>query len=192
MAICAGGTQAGERRRSGAFPAHLQRENAGSAAKRIEREHDQDFQVGWSFSKEAPAGDQQHVTWLTVPFSHYKTGHFTYNSDSGLYMVEQHINGKDIPYVDGSTGQEVGFRNVLVLYTDVAQIRRLRGPDEGTHHPAGEGLLLRDGMLYEITWQRDSRNDCLSFLDQSGAPVSLGVGTSYINLVDTSAEVSWG
>ena len=55
--------------------------------KRIEREHDQDFQVGWSFSKEAPAGDQQHVTWLTVPFSHYKTGHFTYNSDSGLRCV---------------------------------------------------------------------------------------------------------
>ena len=161
--------------------------------KRIEREHDQDFQVGWSFSKEAPAGDQQHVTWLTVPFSHYKTGHFTYNSDSGLYMVEQHINGKDIPYVDGSTGQEVGFRNVLVLYTDVAQINgdsagRMKVRTTGN----GEGLLLRDGMLYEITWQRDSRNDCLSFLDQSGAPVSLGVGTSYINLVDTSAEVSWG
>ena len=149
--------------------------------------------MGWSFSKEAPAGDQQHATWLTVPFSHYKTGHFTYNSDSGLYMVEQHINGKDIPYVDGSTGQEVGFRNVLVLYTDVAQINgdsagRMKVRTTGN----GEGLLLRDGMLYEITWQRDSRNDCLSFLDQSGAPVSLGVGTSYINLVDTSAEVSWG
>ena len=114
-------------------------------------------------------------------------------SDSGLYMVEQHINGKDIPYVDGSTGQEVGFRNVLVLYTDVAQINgdsagRMKVRTTGN----GEGLLLRDGMLYEITWQRDSRNDCLSFLDQSGAPVSLGVGTSYINLVDTSAEVSWG
>lgn len=90
-------------------------------------------------------------------------------------------------------GQEVGFRNVLVLYTDVAQINgdsagRMKVRTTGN----GEGLLLRDGMLYEITWQRDSRNDCLSFLDQSGAPVSLGVGTSYINLVDTSAEVSWG
>lgn len=136
MAICAGGTQAGERLPGLEHSLLTSSEKMlDQLPKRIEREHDQDFQVGWSFSKEAPAGDQQHVTWLTVPFSHYKTGHFTYNSDSGLYMVEQHINGKDIPYVDGSTGQEVGFRNVLVLYTDVAQINGdSRGPDEGTHH----------------------------------------------------------
>ena len=135
---------------------------------------------------------------IAVPFEKIVPNTYNPNSVAQMcirdrYMVEQHINGKDIPYVDGSTGQEVGFRNVLVLYTDVAQINgdsagRMKVRTTGN----GEGLLLRDGMLYEITWQRDSRNDCLSFLDQSGAPVSLGVGTSYINLVDTSAEVSWG
>lgn len=160
--------------------------------KRIQREHDQDFQVGWTFSQDPPAGGEPADT-VTVPFSTYKTGIFTYDPDSGLYMIRQHINSKDMDYVDGNTGQQVGVRNVLVLYTDVDLIRgdsagRMSVRTTGT----GEGLLIRDGRLYPITWQRDSRNDCLSFLDRSGAPVDLGVGTSYINLVDTSAAVNWG
>lgn len=50
---------------------------------------------------------------MTVPFSSYKTGVFTYEVDSGKYLVEEY--GK--AYVDGNTGEQVGVTNVLVLRT---------------------------------------------------------------------------
>ena len=129
---------------------------------------------------------------LTVPFSNYKTGHFTYDEASGQYLIEQHINKKDVPYVDGADGSSVTVSNVLVLYTDVSQVKgdsagRMAVRTTGT----GDGLLLRNGQLYEITWRRDSEKSCLSFLDKQGNPIPLAVGPSYINVVKTSAAVEW-
>ena len=127
---------------------------------------------------------------LTVPFSTYKTGYFTYDQQSGQYAISQYINGKNRDYVDGNTGEAVLASNVLVLYTDVSAIPgdsagRMSVRTTGT----GQGLLLRDGQAYPITWQRESRSGCLRFLDSNGAEIPLKPGMSYINLVNSSAQV---
>lgn len=159
---------------------------------RFTLEHKEGFAVGWAFDKEPPAGEKQQVSQLTVPFSKYKTGHFTYDSAQNRYLIEQHIDGADEPYVDGRTGEAVAVSNVLVLFTDVGVIK---GDDKGRMEVrttgTGDGLLLRDGALYEITWQRDKRTDCYSFLDKAGKEIPLNVGPSYINIVSAKAEVTW-
>lgn len=153
------------------------------------REHDGDYKVGWTFSEDPPAGGEE-ASRLTVPFSKYKTGSFTYDPETGLYRIDQHIDGKDLPYTDGEA--QVSVRSVLVLYTDVNRIKgdsagRMEVRTTGT----GDGLLLRDGQLYKITWQRDSEMVCYSFLDPSGQPIPLAVGPSYVNIVSTDAQVEW-
>ena len=159
---------------------------------RFTLEHKEGFAVGWAFDKEPPAGEKQQVSQLTLPFSKYKTGHFTYDSAQNRYLIEQHIDGADEPYVDGRTGEAVAVSNVLVLFTDVGVIK---GDDKGRMEVrttgTGDGLLLRDGALYEITWQRDKRTDCYSFLDKAGKEIPLNVGPSYINIVSAKAEVTW-
>lgn len=159
---------------------------------RFRLDHEEDFSVPWTFSEEAPAGGEE-VIRLTVPFSNYKTGYFTYDISQGQYLINQSLDGSDpIPYVDGATEERAAVRNVLVLYTDIS---RVKGDDKGRMSVRttgeGKGLLLRDGRLFEITWQRDKRTDCLAFLDETGHPVSLAVGRSYINIVGTSADVTW-
>jgi len=158
---------------------------------RFRLEHEEGYEVGWTFSREPPAGGQDAVK-LTVPFSNYKTGRFTYGADKNQYSIEQHIDGKDVPYVDGADGELVGVSNVLVLFTDV---NRVKGDDKGRMDVrttgTGDGFLFRDGQRYEITWKRDKRTDNYSFLDKSGKAVPLAVGTSYINVVSASAEVTW-
>lgn len=159
---------------------------------RFRLDHEEGFQVGWTFSEEPPEGGEA-VIRLTVPFSQYKTGYFTYDSGQGQYLINQSLDGSDpIPYVEGATEERVTVRNVLVLYTDVS---RVKGDDKGRMSVrttgTGEGLLLRDGQLYPITWQRDKRTDRYTFLDQSGRPFPLAVGTSYINIVGASVEVTW-
>lgn len=159
--------------------------------KKFAQEHDESYAVGWTFDEEVPAGGQA-AERLTVPFSTYKTGHFTYDAEENCYLIEQHIDKQDVPYVDGGTGEAVAVRNVLVLYTDVS---RVKGDDKGRMAVRttgkGEGLLLRDGQLYEISWERDSEKVCFSFLDSSGKPFPLAVGSSYVNIVSSDAKVEW-
>lgn len=158
---------------------------------RIAREHDSDYEVGWTFDEEVPAGGTA-ATKLTVPFSTYKTGYFTYGAGENCYLIDQHIDKQDIPYVDGGTNEPVSVRNVLVLYTEVSAVK---GDDKGRRAVRttgkGDGLLLRDGQLYEITWERKSEAVCFSFLDQAGKPFPLAVGSSYVNIVASDAQVKW-
>lgn len=159
---------------------------------RFRLDHEEGYQVGWTFSQEPLPGGGTPAQKLTVPFSKYKTGYFTYDSEKNQYFTAQSLDGSDpIPYVDGATGEDVGFSNVLVLYTDIGLVK---GDDKGRREVrttgTGDGLLLRDGQLYEITWRREKRTDNYSFL-MSGRPVSLAVGPSYISVVGTSAAVAW-
>ncbi|MCI9352076.1 MAG: DUF3048 domain-containing protein [Lawsonibacter sp.] len=155
------------------------------------REHSGGFEVGWTFDEQAPAGGQPAVK-AAVPFSSYKTGYFTYDPQTGLYSIEQHIDKKDIPYVDGADGSAVTVKNVLVLFTDVS---RVKGDDKGRMTVrttgTGDGLLLRDGQVYEITWERSGEQACFAFLDSAGKPIPLAIGRSYINVVDSGAKVEW-
>ncbi len=160
---------------------------------RFRLDHEEGYEVGWTFSKDPPPADAISAHTLTVPFSSYKTGRFTYDSGTNQYFAAQSLDGSDlIPYVDGAADEEVGFSNVLVLYTDVS---RIKGDTAGRMSVRttgeGEGLLLRDGLFYEITWKRDSRTDNYSFLNASGQPAPLAIGPSYINIVGTSAQVTW-
>ena len=157
----------------------------------ISLEHEADYEVGWNFDKEAPAGGQA-AGKLSVRFSNSKTGEFTYDAAQGRYAILQHISQKDVPYVDGADGTAVTVSSVLVLYTDVNQIRGdEKGRMEVRTTGTGDGLLLRNGQLYEITWRRNSETDCYSFLDKSGTSISLAVGPIYINVVSTDAQVEW-
>ena len=158
---------------------------------RFRLDHEEGFSVGWTFEKASTPGVP--VRSITVPFSRYKTGYFSYDAEKKQYFISQSLDGSDpIEYVDGQAGEAVGVSNVLVLFTDVGAVK---GDDKGRMSVRttgeGNGLLFRDGTLYEITWQREKRTDCYSFQNGSGQPVPLAVGTSYINIVSASAEVTW-
>ena len=110
--------------------------------------------------QEGPEAGGEAAEILTVPFSTYKTGVFEYDPDSGLYLVEEYGE----PYGDGNTGEQVAGKNVLVLYTDVSQLSgdsagRLKVRTTGS----GGGLLVRDGLAWPITWEREGESDRLSF-----------------------------
>lgn len=125
---------------------------------------------------------------LSVKFSSYKTGVFTYDSDTGLYKVEEY----GAPYVDGNTGEQVAVKNVLVLYTDVANIK---GDDKGRltvrTTGTGEGLFLCDGVQQPIRWAKKDNKSPMTFTTPDGSsPIELGIGHTYINIVGASATVT--
>ena len=154
---------------------------------RVKLEHKEGFEEPLVFQEE-PRITGESAQTVTVKFSSYKTGVFRYDAASGLYRVEEY----DAPYVDGNTGEQVAVRNVLILFTDVSAIPgdtagRLSVRTTGT----GAGYLALGGKVRAITWSRADAGEPMSYLDENGDPLVLGVGSSYVNIVSQSAACTF-
>jgi len=152
---------------------------------RLRQEHKDGFSFPWTFSEDAaPAAGRQADT-VTIQFSTYKTGVFQYDGDSGLYYVSEYGQ----PYVDGNNDQQVAVKNVLILNTDVSAIPgdsagRLKVRTTGT----GRGVFACGGKAEDITWSRASDSVPPAFQNAQGKPLELGVGTTYINIIGSTAS----
>lgn len=151
------------------------------------QEHEEDFVYEMPFAENGtPAGGQQAQT-ITVPFSSYKTGVFTYDPESGKYLVEEYGSA----YIDGNTGEQVSVTNVLVLKTSCGLIP---GDDAGRItvdlSSGGEGWFACGGKIIPIRWSKDGVHDQLVYTTQSGEALTLGVGTSYVNIIPLSNEIT--
>ena len=154
--------------------------------KRVELTHADKFAEPLVFMADGETAVGEAAKSVSVHFSKYKTGVFTYDPNTGLYGIQQYGG----PYVDGNTGEPVTVKNVLVLYTDVGNVK---GDTEGRKTVRttgqGQGQFFCDGTVQAITWSKDSDSAPMTYLDAQGKPLKLGVGHSYINIVDSSAEV---
>ena len=155
--------------------------------KRVTLEHEEGYTYPMSFLPAGETARGEAAGRVEVRFSSYKTGVFTYDSESGLYKVEEYGE----PYVDGNTGEQVAVKNVVVLFTDVSAIQgdsagRMKVRTTGT----GEGILFCDGVRQDITWTKDSNSSPLEYTGADGRPVEFGVGHTYVNIVDEDAAVT--
>ena len=91
-----------------------------------------------------------------------------------------------------ASGVQLSAANVLVLSVEVVM---LAGTDAaGTHIPEtivvgqGTGMVASGGMSAPITWQKDSETAPWQFFDESGAPLVLTPGQTWVELVPTSGN----
>ena len=108
-------------------------------------EHREDFSYPVQFLDEGQTAQGDPGTKVSVTFSTYKTGVFTYDPETGMYAVEEY--GKPLLWTATRTGRST-VKNVLVLRTDRVQRARGRGrAAEGAHHRHGQrpAFLRRHG-----------------------------------------------
>lgn len=116
---------------------------------------------------------------------------YTYNAEKGKYMRSQaNLNKEIVAHVDSQTGEQLGFTNVIALFTTV---EALDTGDQYTPTVAsfnnvtenGLGYYFTDGKVIQIKWESNGTdlklmeaadgtdlllntgNTCISFLDQS-------------------------
>lgn len=154
--------------------------------------HKEDFSLPLTFAADAAPVNAQSANTISVKYSYYKTGTFSYDPQSETYLVSQLVDKQNGPYVDGNNDQQVSVTNVLVLQTDVKQIKgdsagrltvRLTG--------SGTGYFACGGRIIPITWSKDAPTAPFRFSTADGQPLTLGVGKSYVNIVGTDAAISF-
>ena len=150
-------------------------------------EHADGYQYDMLFSPDGTPAHGTDATVITVPFSPYKTGVFTYDSESGLYMVEEY----GAPYVDGNTGGQIGVTNVLILKTSCQLIS---GDSAGRIavdlSSGGTGYYACGGQLIDVVWKKQSPGGQFIYTDLQGDRISFGAGKTYVNIVPLTCQVT--
>lgn len=154
---------------------------------KVTMEHKDSFSYPIAFLGDGETATGETANILSVKFSSYKTGVFTYDQETGLYLVEQYGDA----YVDANSGEQVAVKNVLVLRTDVADIKGdTAGRKTVRTTGTGDGQFCCDGKVQEITWSRKDEKSPMTYQTKDGQELKLGVGVSYVNVIASKANVT--
>lgn len=154
---------------------------------RARLDHKEGYVYPMSFTQDAVPENGREANIVTVKFSTYKTGVFTYDPEIGRYLVSEYGQ----PYIDANTGEQVSVTNVLVLFTDKSIIPgdeagRLSVRTTGT----GSGYFACGGQAVEIRWSKPDVHSPLTYTTLDGEELLFGVGPSYVNIVGAKDPVS--
>lgn len=147
---------------------------------RLEHEGGYAYPQTFGASAAATGSAAEHIR---VEYSNYKTATFDYDAAAQTYLVGQ-FGGA---YVDGNTGEQVGVTNVLVLETSIHEVA---GDKEGRLEVkltgSGNGAYFCGGKRIPIRWSKSSRNDPFVYTLESGAPLTMEKGVSYVCILSPS------
>lgn len=151
----------------------------------------QDHEEGWSYQMDfaddgTPAGGADAPV-ITVPFSNYKTGVFTYDPESGRYLVSEYGE----PYIDGNTGEQVGVTNVVVLRTACRNTGDSYGHVSVDLSSGGTGYFACGGKVVDLVWSKSEPDGQLYYTSLEGSPIVFGRGKTYVNIVPLDAQVTF-
>lgn len=110
----------------------------------------------------------------------------TYDAAAAKYLKTAY----GAPQVDESTGAQLAFDNVLVLFTDI----KLKNPDDPNNlvtdfaMSSGTGYYCYGGKFRAVTWEKGNPEDPLRLKDENGAALQVKVGKSYVAIVGKDRE----
>ncbi len=149
-------------------------------------DHDSNYNYGLLFTDELAMGDSAAAaSFVNISFSGLKNTDFTFHPDSGLYTGRQF--GSD--YIDGNTGEAVGFKNLIVLYAET-QILDNDGRRNVDLIGSGEGYFICGGLSIPIYWTRSGSGAPFIYTREDGSELELGIGKSYIAIVPTGSNIT--
>ena len=105
---------------------------------------------------------------------------FKYDPTTNLYMK----SAKGKPQIDETTGEQIGFTNVVVLYCDIHQKDIQPDLRDATFTDGGEGWYVSNGKIVKITWDQETKDDPFKLYAEDGSELCVNIGKSYICIVD--------
>ena len=146
-------------------------------------EKDENDPYPFAFMPEELQEAEVPVTEVKINFSQYNSkSRFVYNAETRLY--EKYQYGKE--HVDENTGKALRVKNVFILEMPSALIKNdSAGRLDIKTVSSGKGIYVSNGCQYDITWSKAAADKPFTFtLDETGNPLAINRGNSYINCVD--------
>lgn len=142
------------------------------------------FQNGMAFSQE-PLNPGEPARQIEIGYDGtYVT--WAYGEGNGRYT--RWTDGQ--PHLDANTGQQLSFKNIIVLSAHHEDTDILEDNVGGGHYSIqiqiwGEGpvSIFRDGVRIDGRWQRNDPNDMPTFTDLDGNILPLAPGNSFFQFV---------
>ncbi len=152
-----------------------------------------------SISRDYPKGYKGRLTFNTedtvpaagtaaslvrIPFD--SQPYFEYNTKDRLYLRSQYGQ----PHIDGETGQQLSFKNIIVQYVPQKSISNQDHQDL-TLNGSGKGWFITDGKAQEITWSRKDKTDVTRYYLTDGSQISLNPGKTFFEVVPDDKTVTF-
>ncbi len=149
-------------------------------------QHEDGYTYPITYVENATPKDGIDASNISVRFSSYKTGTFTYDSASNKYLVGQYGGS----FIDGNSGEQLGVTNVLVLRTSVACSGDYKGHMNIDLQGSGSGTFICGGKAVDIKWTKENMSDPFTYTLTDGTPLELNVGTSYVCIIANDASLT--
>ncbi len=140
----------------------------------------------FNFDSNHSASDGAFANQATLTFSNRHKPWFEYDRQSGRYLRYQYGQ----PHMDAYYDEQLSAVNLIILRMPLTDV-----PDselalvEVDSIGQGKGFYCCEGRWVPITWERGSYDQPLRLLDETGQPLKLAPGNSFISCVAVDADV---
>ncbi len=152
----------------------------------IKLDHRRYFRRTHHFVEDATPVNGFDAGSINVSFSGYKGTAFDYDEESGTYKVSEF----DMPYMDEAANTQVSVENVIVIQTDIEPLNDAKGHVAVYLTGTGSGYFACNGKMQRITWSKERARYTYTFYDEEGNEVDLGVGKSFVCVVDKGRPIT--
>jgi hypothetical protein len=143
----------------------------------------------WQFATDAPLALRPRGGRIEAPFRLNEVG-FDYDRATNTYR--RRVSGAS-PQVDPADGEAVAPKNVIVMIVPFGPLndghpekQRLEARNVGS----GPAWIATNGRTRVGTWRKDSVTEPTRFFDGDGRPVTLTIGQTFIQVVDTGTTIT--
>lgn len=150
---------------------------------------------GTTFTHQAPEGGASG-TQLSARYSISAYVRWDYDPASGRYLrfqdaQEDQNNQNEVyePFMDGLTEQQVGAENVIVLLVNHEFLLRQANNEivNIALSDKGKAYAFRDGMVYQLLWNRPSLETMVFLTFPDGTPYALKPGTTWYQVMGANS-----
>jgi hypothetical protein len=155
---------------------------------------------GMLFDTTTPAGgDPGQQVYVRFSISSYNN--WSYDSNSGRYLRFQDIQEAQDqaseayePLLDRGNGQQIAADNVVIL---IAPHQYAFGTSPGPNEVidillsgSGPAYAFRDGLAYDLTWNRASEDSPVILTYTDGTPYALKPGNTWFQVIGRSSQIT--
>lgn len=151
---------------------------------------DQPPQPVFSYSEAVPAGTP--VQSVSIPFSFYSPVVWKYDPTTHRFLRYYHTTPDNL-----SNGVQNSASNVIVQFVNVFYGPWLENTEGGLEVQAnlatdasGKAIVFRDGVEIQGQWSRATLAQPTSFTTTTGQPITMQPGTTWVELVPATVDVT--